>query len=129
MRLCLCSLCHYEQTACVLVNSVYKSYLGVVDVIFRMVFQVPRDGVEKRAVPVAEARMHHETCRLVYHHQVIVLIHDVEWNVLSRDVSIVVRTVEHHLNDVERLNLVTALHRLTVDHDEAGVGCLLHSVA
>ncbi len=120
---------YYQKPRCVLVDAVNEAEARVVDVVIGSVAEVPRKGVDKRAVVVAVAGVHHQAGRLVYHQHVAVLVHDVERNVLCHDFKLVARAVHHHLNGVEWLHAVVALHRLAVDYDATCVGSLLYAVA
>ena len=129
IRLGLRGLGYAEQSAGVFVDAVHQSYLGVVDVVTAVVLKVPGEGVEQGSRPIADSGMNHQSCRFVDHHQVVVLKNDVERDVLGQDVVAVRRTVQHHLDDVAGLYLVTALHRSVVGKDEACVGGILNAVA
>ncbi len=129
LRLCVGRLCHHEQSAGVLVNAVYQSHLRVIGVVCGQVAQVPRHGVDQRAVEVAATRMHHQSGRLVHHHQFIVLIHDVHRYVLRLYRGVEVRAVEHQSHHVAAAHLVVALHRPSVHIHESRIGGVLYAVA
>ena len=110
---------HDEQAAGVLVYAVNQPYLRTVDVVLREVFEVPGYGIQHGAVPIAESRVDDHACRLVYDHEVVVFIHDVERYVFGGDFVLVERAVEHDLYDIVGLDLVGAFDGTAVDHDEA----------
>ena len=68
---------YHEQSAGVLVYTVYESHLRVVGVESRQVSQVPCHGIDERAMEVAGSRMHHQPCWLVDNHQGLVLIDNI----------------------------------------------------
>ena len=118
-----------EQARCVLVDAVNESDFGVVDIEFGFVLEVPSQGIEQCAMPVAKTRMHHQAWLLVHHDEIIVLIDDVDRNIFSCDFVFIVRTVEHHLDDVAWLHLVAALHGFVICHDKPCIGSFLNAVA
>ena len=120
---------YHEQSAGVLVYTVYQSHLGVVGVEGLHVSQMPCHGIDERTVEVAGTGMYHEACRLVDHHQHIVLIDNIEWYVLRNDGVVVSWTVEHQRYHIARPDLVVALHGLAVDMYEARIGSRLYAVA
>ena len=73
--------------------------------------------------------MHDKPCRLVHHHEVGVLIHHVERNVLRLYRGIMARTVEHERHHIAGTHFVVALHGAVVHMHETGVGGLLYAVA
>ena len=73
--------------------------------------------------------MHHQSGGFVDDHQVLILIDDIKGDILGDDVVVVSRTIHHHGNHFARLHLVAALHRLSVGHHIAHVGCPLDAVA
>src|SRR5574344_201136 len=120
---------HHQQSARILVNAVYQTNLRIIDVILRHILQVPRNGIQHRAVPVAKAWMDHHACRFVNDHQVLILIHDIQRNLLWRNLILIMRAVQHHLNYIVRLHLVRPLHRLSIRHDKTCVCSTLNPIA
>ena len=120
---------HDQQAGRVLVDAVDEAHVRVVGIVAGIVLQVPGDGVDQRAVPVAVAGMHHEARRLVDHQHVVVLIDDVQGDVLRGDVVLVGRAVHREGDDVQGLHAVAALHGASVGLYEAGIGGLLDAVA
>ena len=117
MSLCKSGLCHDKQPRCVLVDAVYKPYLRVIGVKIGIILQMPRNGIDERAVGIAASGMYHNTGRLVYHHQGIVLINDIKRYILGDNSIVVCRGVVCNYNLVKRLYLVIALDNLAVDRD------------
>ena len=90
---------------------------------------MPCDGVDQRAVEIADSRMDNHPGRLVDDHQLVVFIDHVEGDVLGFNGCIVVRTVKHQRDDISRAHLIVALDGLSVDLYEAGVCRFLDAVA
>ena len=128
-RLRLGRLCHHQQSARVLVDTVYQSHFGVIGVKSLVVFQVPGDGVDERAVKVAYPRVHHQSGGLVHHHQVGILVHHGQRYVFGLDSGVVAGPVEHQRHHVSGSHPVVALHRFVVYVYKSGVGGLLDAVA
>ena len=127
--LCVCCLCHDEQSAGVLVNAVYQSHLRVVGVEGTDVAHVPCYRVDQCSVEVADARVYHQAGRLVDYQYVVILVCYRERYLLGQYVGVVVRTVEHQRHHVARSHLVVALHRSVVDMHESCICGLLYAVA
>lgn len=123
------SLGNDQQSACVLVDAVYKSYFRVVDVVFWEIFEMPGEGIEQCAVPVAVSWVYDQSGLLVDDNEVVVFINNVDWNFFGDNGIVVVRTVEHHSDDVEWLDLVTAFDGAVVAEDESCIGSTLNAVA
>ena len=70
---------------------------------------------------VARTRMHHHTCFLVDHHQLIVFINHIDSDFFRFDTRFMTRTVEHQSNQIIRAHLIVALYRFTIDMDESGI--------
>ena len=77
---------------------------------------------------VAYTRMYHQPCRFVDHHELVVLIHHIQRDVLWFNGGIIVRTVEHQRDDVTRAHLIVALDWGPVNLDEARIGSFLDTV-
>ena len=73
--------------------------------------------------------MHHQACRLVDDHQLVVLIAHVERHLLWHDGGVEVRTSEAKADDVACTNLIIALDGFVVDKEESALGSLLYAVA
>ena len=86
-------------------------------------------GIDQSTMIIAATRVNHQSCWLVDHEQVIVLIDNVERNIFGQDLKHMTRTIHHHRHHITRLDLITALLRLTIDMDISVVGCTLHTVA
>ena len=129
MGLCLCGLCHNQQSAGVLVYAVNQAHGGVVGVISGKVPQMPSDGVDQRAAVVAASGVYHQACRLVDDHQLVVFINNVQGNVFGDDFPVALWTVKHKGDDITGLDLVVALYGVSVGADAAGFGSLLYAVA
>ena len=127
-RLRRCRLRHHQKSAGILIDAVHQSYLRIIDVILRHILQVPGNGIQHRTVPIAKPWMHHHTRRFVDDHQVTILIHNVQWDILRRDFVLIMRAIQHHLNHIVRFHLIGTLHRLAVRHDETGICRLLNTV-
>lgn len=118
-----------EEPAGVLVDTVDKSDLRVVEVVLRLILQVPCQCIEQRAVPVAVTGMHDKSSLFVDDDDGIVLVYYVEWDFFGQYGIVVMRTVEHHAYYVKWLDLVTALDRTVVAEYETGIGCPLYAVS
>jgi len=128
-RLGIGRLGHDEQSAGVLVDAVHQSHLGIIRVKGLQVSQVPRHGIDERAVEIAGTGMHHHARGLVHHHQRVVFIDDVEGYFLGQHRRLVLGAVEHERDHVCRPHLVVALHRFAVDKDAPRVGRRLYAVS
>ena len=63
--LCLGCLCHYQQTARILVYTVHQTHFRVVGVVARVVLQMPCQGIDKRTAEVSASGMYYHASRLV----------------------------------------------------------------
>lgn len=72
--------------------------------------------------------MHHQTGLFVDDHQIVVLIHNVDGNILRLNSHLFFGAVEHHLYHVARFHPIVALDR-TVDPYALGFGSFLNAVA
>ena len=90
---------------------------------------MPCYGIDQCAVIVAAARMDNKSGRLVYHYQLRIFIDHIQRNVLGLYCVVILRAVEHQGYDVERANLIVALHRNVVDMHESCVSRTLNAVA
>ncbi len=129
LRLGVWGLGHYQQSACVLVYSVYQSHLRVVRIVRRQIAQVPRHSVNQSSAEVSAPGMHHQSGRFVHNHKVIILIHNVERYVFRLYRGVEVRPVEHQGYHIAAAHLVVALHRTPVYIHESCIGSVLYAVA
>ena len=112
-----------QQTRGVLVDTVdeadgrvvYVNFLIFAFSHFRILLEVPGEGMEEGVFVVAVTGMNDQTGRLVDHEQVVVLIDDVERYVLRRDGVVMRFVVEQHLNDITGFDAVVGGHGLAVD--------------
>ncbi|MPM92832.1 hypothetical protein SDC9_139968 [bioreactor metagenome] len=107
----------------------HQSHPRVIGIVIGIILQVPGQSVDQRAVIITVPRMHDQSGRFIHHHQILILVHNVERNILGHHLIFVTRTVHHDRDYVQRLHLVATLHRLTVYHDESRLSCLLNAVA
>jgi len=128
-RLGLRCLGHHEQTTRVFVDTVHQSHFRIVGVEGGHIAHVPGYGVDQRAREVAGSRMHHHTGRFVDHHQIIVLVDNVQRDVLRDDAGVVLGMVEHECDDIARPYLVIAFDGFASHADVSCVGCCLYAVA
>ena len=120
---------NYQQTGCIFVDTVHKPHMRVVGIIIGNIFHVPGNGIDKRAAVVPVSGVHHQPCRFIDYHQVLVLIHYIQGNIFGNNLVLIAGTVHHHRYHIQRLHLVTALHRFAVRHHKSGVGSFLYTVA
>ena len=61
--------------------------------------EVMQQSVDQGSVRMADRRMHHQPRRLVHHHQVVILMHDIQGNILGNGCHGLPqrRLVAHHL--------------------------------
>ena len=78
---------HNQQAAGVLINAVDNARPQHAVDAREAVAAMRQQRVDQRAVPVARRRMHNHPLRLVHHHKIIVLIHDVERDILRLDIQ------------------------------------------
>ena len=89
---------------------------------------MPGYRLNQGSMKVARTRMHHHTCFLVDHHQLIVFINHIDSDFFRFDTRFMTRTVEHQSNQIIRAHLIVALYRFTIDMDESGISSLLNTV-
>ena len=128
-RLRLGCLGHHDEAAGVLVDAVNQSHLGIVGVERGHVAHVPCHGVDERSAEVAGTWVHHHAHGLVDHHQVAVLVDDVQGNLLGPYGGVVFGSVEPQGDDVARPHLVVALNRSVAHKDATLLGRRLYAVA
>ena len=121
-------LCHDKQTTGILVDAMDEPHLGIIRIIALQIFQVPGNSVHQRTIEITAPRMYHHPRRFVDHHQIIVFIHHLKWDILGLDGCIIVRTVEHQGDDIARANLIITLYRTTIYMDEARISRFLDTV-
>ena len=120
---------NHQQTGRIFINPVDQADVRVIGIIFRNIFHVPCQRIDKRTVIVSVSRMYYQSRRLVHYHYIWIFVNDIKGDIFGNNLVLITRTVHHDGNDIERLNLVAALHRLTVSHDESIFGSLLNTVA
>ena len=118
-----------EKSAGVFVDTVHESYLGVVRVIARVVFQMPCQCVDQGAAKVTTSGMHHHAGWLVDEQQLVVFVYNIQGNLLRYYFPIAFWAVEHQCDDVSGLNLVVALYGFAIGLDVSCLGCLLDAIA
>ena len=127
---CILILGNYQKTRCLLVDAVHESESRIVHILhLRIILEMIGQGIDQGAMIIAATRVNHQTCRLVDHEQVIVLIDDVERNIFGQDFKHMTRSIHHHRHHITRLYLVAALLWLAIDMDISVVGCTLNTVA
>ena len=89
---------------------------------------MPSYGIYQCAVEVASSRMYHHACRFVYHHELIILVYDIERNILSTNGVIMSWAIEHQRYHVASTHLKVALNSLTINKDKACIGSILYSI-
>jgi hypothetical protein len=77
---------------------------------------------------VAVTGMNNQPCRLVYYHQVCILIYYIQGYILRLNSTVIWLVVKQHLHHIARLNLIIILDRLTVNPYITGVGGILNTV-
>ncbi len=117
---------HHQQTGGVLVDAVHQTGTHVPLLKQGKILQMPRERIDERTAVVAVSRMHDQSGRLVEHDEVVVLMNDVERNILGDDLHLALGIGHHEGDAVERLHLVTRLHRRAVHQDVSSVGRRLH---
>ena len=117
-----------QQSASVLVNTMYQSHFRVVRVKRRHIAQMPCNGIYQRAVKISRPGMHHQSGGFVYHHQFRVLVDDIERNIFRLDGIVMTWTVQHQRDDIIRTHLVVALYRTIIHMHESCVGSFLYAV-
>ena len=120
---------HHEQTRGVLVDAVHQTHARVGHIIVGVIFEMPCESVDQRAVVVAVARVHTHAGRLVHHKQFGVFVNDVQRDVLRHDFVLIARAVHHHADDVTRMHAVVRFHGGAVHADALRLGGVLNAVA
>ena len=129
LRLGFWCLGNNKQSAGVFINTMYQTHAGIIGVVTGQIAQVPRNGVDQGTVEITHAWMYYQSCGFINHHQLVVFIDDIQWNILRFNSRIIVWTVKHQRDDIARTNLIVTLDRCAVDLDESGIGSFLDAVA
>ena len=74
-------------------------------------------------------RMYDKTRRLVDYDYIVIFIRHVQGDIFGNNVIFIGRAVHRERNDIQRLHLITALHRLAIGQHKTCIGCLLNTVA
>ena len=126
-RLCLFVFGYEQQPRGVFIDTVYKPHTRIVDVEFRIVFQIPSDGVEQRAVEVAHTGVYHHIGSFIDDHNIVVFEYYRERYVLWYYRVVARRRFERYYYLVERLDAIARFYGLSVDSDKTEISSVLKS--
>ena len=119
---------NHQQAGCIFVDTMHKPHMRVVGIIIGNIFHMPGDGIDKRAVIVPVSGVHHQPCRFVDNHQVLVFIHDIKGNIFGDNLIFIAGAVHHDRYHIQRLHFVAAFDRLVIGHYKSGIGSFLYTV-
>ena len=123
------SLSHYQQSACILVDTMHQSYFRIVRIVTSQVLKMPCYSIYQCTGKVAATRMDHHTSGFIDDHQVIVFVHHIQRYILCLNRSIIMRTVQHQRNHIARTYLIITLYRFVVYVNKTSISRLLYTVA
>ena len=89
---------------------------------------MPSNGIDEGAVEITAPRMHNHAGRLVDHHQLVILIDNLQRDILRFDGGVIMRAVEHQSNHIARAYLIITLYRISIHMNETRIGGFLDSV-
>ena len=98
-----------NQPARILVDAMHQPHLRVVRIKVLDIFHMPSHRIDERSREITGTGMHHHSCFLINHHQLVILVDDIQWYIFCHNRRVVLRTVEHQRNRIARSHLVIAL--------------------
>ena len=127
-RFCIRCLCNHQEPTCVLIYSMHQSYLRVIRVEGRHIFQMPSYSINQCTMKITCSRMHNKPRRLIDNHQNIVFIDNIQRNILCFYRIIMLRTVEHQGDNILWTHLIITLYWHIVHMNITSIGSLLNTV-
>ena len=86
----------------VFIDSMHQAGTLVALLEHRVILQVEGEGIDKRSAVVAVSRVYAHSSLLIHYDNIIVLVHNVDWNILRRECNLLARKCQTHRDMVER---------------------------